>query len=365
VKEIKNIIRHFENAAPDEKLALATVVSVAGSSYRRMGARMLVSETGKWVGGISGGCLEGDARKRAKMAILKGRPSKIRYDTTTGDDHQIGVGLGCNGVIDVLFTPIDRNDPENPIEVLKRVVSGPRKKRTLIKVTLANNQKLVGRVIEFNGEASLTFLKNSCDIQTLAQVISTLNKSKNIVINDELALFIEVIPPAYHLILLGHQYDLYPLINQALELGWEITVIAPENKVIPKDGVRILSEDYFQTLTFDDYTAVVLMSHSLKTDKENLRKLLDKNTKYLGILGPKVRSERIFEELMQEGHNISKETMANIYAPIGLEIGATTPDEIALSVLAEIKSVFTDKKVIHLREKEEPIHERNPPMIFN
>lgn len=365
MKEIKNIIRQFDQTPENEKLALATVVRVEGSSYRRMGARMLVSENGTWVGGISGGCLEGDALKRSRMAILKGKASIITYDTTIDDDHQIGVGLGCNGIIDVLFTPIDRSEKEHPIQLLKKIQAGKRKVSKLVKITKAPETAMLGKLVEFTGEESLSFLKDYTNIKGLSDRIAALEKSKNILLSEELTLFVEVLPPAYHLILLGHQYDLYPLIRQTLELGWDITVVAPENKVNPMDGVTLIKREDFDTLSFDDYSAVVLMSHSLQTDKENLRKLAKKKLRYIGMLGPRVRSERIWKELAEEGDAVPADTMANIYAPVGLEIGANTPDEIALSMLAEIKGVLAAKNLAHLRDKKQPIHERDQPMKFD
>src|SRR5882757_1075035 len=108
MKEIKAIIKAYDEADKTAvKLALATVVRVEGSSYRRTGARMLVMDNGVWIGGISGGCLEGDALKRSRLAIKNSRSTLITYDTTEDDAYQIGVGLGCNGIIDVLFTPLN------------------------------------------------------------------------------------------------------------------------------------------------------------------------------------------------------------------------------------------------------------------
>jgi len=120
MKEIENIIRRYEEIDWNkEKIALGTVVKVDGSAYRRIGARILVSDNGQWIGGISGGCLEGDALKQAQMAILKNENSIVVYDTTEDDPHQIGVGLGCNGRIEVLFTPINKNN--NQIDFLKKI----------------------------------------------------------------------------------------------------------------------------------------------------------------------------------------------------------------------------------------------------
>src|SRR5215471_11696590 len=121
MKEIQSILNAYKQIDfTNTSAALATVVRVEGSSYRRTGARMLVLDNGTYLGGISGGCLEGDALRRAQKAIASDRPSLVTYDTTRDDEHQIGVGLGCNGIIDVLFTPLNARE-ENAVTILSRL----------------------------------------------------------------------------------------------------------------------------------------------------------------------------------------------------------------------------------------------------
>jgi xanthine dehydrogenase accessory factor len=356
MKEIRTILSTYSQKTKNEKVALATVVRVEGSSYRRMGARMLVSENGHWVGGISGGCLEGDALKRARMAILKERASIITYDTSIDDDHQIGVGLGCNGIIDVLFSPIDENDAQNAIAILGNTNSEIRKVRKLITITSCSNKDLLGRLFSYEKLDDLKSIEKLANLNQLADFINDIDKSKSLFVNSGLSLFIEIVPPPIHLLLFGHQYDIYPLIRQIKELGWDYSIIAPANKVKNEHVADV------NNLVFDDFTAAILMSHSLQTDKDNLRILLQKPVKYIGMLGPRVRSERIFKEL---DCLINDEKFKNIYAPTGLDIGATNPEEIALSILVEIKAVFSQRTATHLRERETPIHQRDQPMNFN
>src|SRR6201991_863367 len=119
MKEIRTIVQAYNSIDfTHTKAALATVVRVEGSSYRRAGARMLVLDNGTYLGGISGGCLEGDALRRAQKGIALHRSSVITYDTTQDDDYQIGVGLGCEGIIDVLFTPLRADEPDCPLRLL-------------------------------------------------------------------------------------------------------------------------------------------------------------------------------------------------------------------------------------------------------
>lgn len=354
VKELKSILAFFNAHIENQNMALATVVRVEGSSYRRMGARMLVSENGTWVGGISGGCLEGDALKRAKVAILKDSPSIITYDTTTDDNHQIGVGLGCSGIIDVLFTPVNAHS-EN-IRLLQKIVDGNREVHRVLTFTKSSKKEFLGQIIPL--ENYISYFQEL----TLEGHLPLLEKSKHIDLDKENAIFYELIYPSIHLVLFGYHYDIYPLIRQAVELGWQITVVAPPGKVKTNENIRLLTPEEMDNIEFDPFTAAILMSHSLETDKRNLLGLVQKSPRYIGMLGPKVRSMRIMDEL---GSAVPNEIKSSIYAPIGLEIGAITPEEIALSIVSEIKAVFSDKKGGHLRHRELPIHEREEPMNFN
>src|SRR6185295_13527911 len=132
MKEIQSILNAYSQIDFSRTAAaLATVVRVEGSSYRRTGARMLVLDNGTYLGGISGGCLEGDALRRAQKAIASDKASLVTYDTTNDDDHQVGVGLGCNGIIDVMFTPLKANDENNPVNILS-VLPGTRVPRVVV-----------------------------------------------------------------------------------------------------------------------------------------------------------------------------------------------------------------------------------------
>lgn len=373
MKEIKAIINAYGNIDKlRTRAALATVVRVEGSSYRRTGARMLVMDDGIWVGGISGGCLEGDALKRARLAISKSVASLITYDTTEDDAHQIGVGLGCNGIIDVLFTPLDFSNKNNPVEILKACTEASRQTQILITITgLEGNWKNVqaGEVIHFNGAESLEIFKNKeLEKLLLEKVGLQAKKSKSSPYDFELedgkkiSVFIEILLPEIHLVLMGHQYDVYPLARLTKEIGWRVTIVSNPlkiNSTFPKAVDKILGEEQLNEIPFDTYTAIVLMSHDYKTDKRNLPKALETAAPYIAMLGPRVRSEKIFHELEEENSPLSEEDMKRIYAPAGLDIGALTPEEIALSLIAEIRAVFSQREGGFLRSRGTTIHERN------
>ncbi|MDO3627834.1 XdhC family protein [Mucilaginibacter sp. BT774] len=372
MKEIKAIIKAYDEADKASLgLALATVVRVEGSSYRRTGARMLILDNGIWVGGISGGCLEGDALKRAQLAIRKSTPTLITYDTTDDDPYQIGVGLGCNGVIDVLLTPLNVEDKNNPVEVLKRCVEASRETHILITITkLSGDWRGVGEgeVIKYVNAQSLNILKDSLAIQELNKAVAeqvSVGHSAPYYLELEdgrkLGCFIEILPPEVSMILMGHQYDVYPLSRLIKEMGWRLTIVAELQKINPHIIMiadEVVAPANFEDIFIDNYTAIIIMAHDYKTDKNNLPKALATVAPYIGMLGPRVRSEKIWRELAEEGRISSTENMDRIHAPVGLDIGAVTPEEIALSLIAEVKAALSGRDGTFLRLRTTVIHNR-------
>jgi len=179
MKEIKTIINAYNSIDfSTTKAALATVARVEGSSYRRTGARMLVLDNGTYLGGISGGCLEGDALRRAQKAIVQGKPSIITYDTTQDDGAQIGVGLGCNGIIDVLFTPLhkDDNNNNNPVELLSSLTN-IREPKIVVTITAAEEANLLGATILY--EADESFIKKFPATNISSSVLAEIRHCKD------------------------------------------------------------------------------------------------------------------------------------------------------------------------------------------
>ena len=369
MKEIRNIINTYDQIDwTKEQAALATVVSVEESAYRRIGARMLVQSSGIWIGGISGGCLEGDALKRANVAIFKKEPSIVVYDTMDDDDHQIGVGLGCNGRIEVLFMPIDPTDKNNPIERLKKIQA----KRT---------PSIFYQVIGV-GSNSLKNMGLFAAEEDMEEFIATLNisketlKEKTTIVHqrrkskvfdfktpsgETISILIEFLRPELKLIIVGDNYDVNAFAGIANELGWEIHVVGLQRKLdksIFSLSKQVLSYEQANQLTIDEYTAVVLMSHDYKWDMQILQLFQKQNPPYMGMLGPKKRTIKMQDELQEEGIAIDLENINTFFSPIGLDIGAESPEEIALSVAAEIIAHFRERGGSFLKYREGTIHVR-------
>lgn len=378
MKEITDIIRSYERALTSGKrMALATVVHVEGSSYRRPGARMLVTDDGQLTGAISGGCLEGDALRKALLAISQQKNKLVTYDTTDENDTTLGVQLGCNGIVHILFEPIKTDDAENPVELLKKVSA---KRQNAALVTLFSLQTRTGAqpgtcFLHLQSEDQVTCHCAEPEMydRLLAetQVAYQLGDSFFKAFDQSLTGFVEYFNTPPSLIIAGAGNDTIPLTEMASVLGWDITVVDGRTghatrQRFPKAGKVLVSraEDVLNHITVDERTFVLLMTHNYNYDLALLKQLLTvDDCQYVGALGPKKKLERMYTELENEGMVITDEQKAKVYGPVGLDIGAETSEEIALSVLAEIKAVLGKRAGFSLRQKQEPIHNRSDQRV--
>lgn len=369
MKEIKQITEAYQNIDFSKtQAALATVVRVEGSSYRRTGARMLVLESGEWIGGISGGCLEGDALKKARLAMSQNKATLITYDTTDDDPYQIGVGLGCNGIIDVLITPLDPQNPNNAVRQLQSCIDQrtPNLVVTVTGISKPHTNIALGNVFRFDNEEHFTEIfplsqLNESLIPAIKEALDTTKSiSKEYTLEDgtKLTLFLEVIPPAIQLHVFGSNYDVYPMVRVAKELGWRVISVCNPAKMhtsLSEMADAVVPKDYQPEI--DDFTAAISMCHDYETDYRNLQMLLKTNIKYIGLLGPKKRTIKMYDRMNEEGIALTTEQEERIYSPVGLDIGAATPEEIALSVCAEIRAFFSGRDGNRLKFRPKPIYE--------
>lgn len=373
MKELKEIIRAYEDAEKEGKRsALATVVHLDGSAYRRPGARMLVTEDGKLTGAISGGCLEGDALRKAQLVIVNRQPMLVTYDTTDDDDAKLGVGLGCNGIISILIEPVNPEDENNPIAIIKTVLAKRQEAVLVTLFSLEQKRSQAGTCMAITGSG---VVKNSLpegglQESLLAEAMAVLKTGTSMIkmypAENSLSGFIEMISPAISLVIFGAGNDAIPLQEMAHILGWETTVIdgranyATAQRFPVANQIFVAKPEAAVTqLSFDKRTVVVLMTHNYNYDIAALRALLPLQPAYIGVLGPKKKLKRMVDELQEEGITLYGEKLDSVYGPTGLDIGAETAEEIALSIISEIKAVLSKKNGLSLREKEEAIHSRD------
>lgn len=368
MKEIKSILKLYHSyKKSDTKSAIAQVVRLEESSYRREGARMLIFDNGTFIGGISGGCLEGDTLKRSKIAILKKEASLITYDTSKDDENQIGVGLGCNGVIDVLINPI--GEESKIISTLERIV-GSRKSHVLVTIN-SQYHPLVSLGTTYYYDLTKSELENCTNdilkMKLHEEIQPVLENKKSKIVHftlegNQISAMIELIPAQLHLAIYGDNYDVYPLLDFAKVLDWDISLVGNIQRMDKEriNGIQnLFQKDFIDRPTIDERTAVILMAHDYKTDLENLKTLLASSASYIGLLGPKKRFDKIISLFEEEGISLSEFDKKRIHAPSGLEIGANTPEEIAASICVEIMSSFSNKEGGKLRNIKGPIHERH------
>jgi len=375
MKEIREIIKAYNDCiAAGKKTALASVVHLEGSSYRRPGARMLINDEGQLTGAISGGCLEGDALRKAMLVISQQHSKLVTYDTSDEDDVLVGVQLGCAGIIKVLFEPIDVKTKNNPLTLLQKAIS-KRQKSVLVTLfsTEEKNKSQIGTCLlveegnTITGDISFAAIKEAVmnDVKMAMETQASLFKNYHSA-GQTITAFIEFLQPSVSLVVVGAGNDAIPLVNIADAIGWEARVVdgrgthaKPERFISACQVLVSKPENVLDQIAIDEQTVFVLMTHNYNYDLAMLKALLQRNVKYIGVLGPKKKSDRMLDELKEQGMNLTQKQLSSIYGPVGLEIGAETAEEIALSIIAEIKAVFSGKNGASLRDSNDFIHSRN------
>jgi xanthine dehydrogenase accessory factor len=379
MKELEDIVKAYHHACKQGlKTALATVVHVEGSAYRQPGARMLVTENGQLTGAISGGCLEGDALRKAQLVMLQQRPMLVTYDTNDEDDAKLGIGLGCNGIIHILLEPVNATDDSNPVTLLQEVTNH-RTPAVLVTLFTLHNRKApqpgTCLVLTANGQMQHNIpdghLQNAitADARLALQTQNTFTKTYLSTGNDYTA-HTAYIPPAPQLLIAGAGNDVIPLVKMASLLGWHTIVVDGRpgyaSAIRFPEATQLLTAKPAQVLSqvrTDPYTAVLLMTHNYNYDLALLAQLLPLALPYIGVLGPAKKLQRMLGELAENGVTVSRLQRARIHGPAGLDLGAETAEEIALSVISEIKSVFSAAAATSLREKTTAIHSREQQII--
>jgi len=367
MKEISEILKaHSQAKATGKKTALATVVKVEGSSYRQPGARMLVTEDGLLTGAISGGCLEGDALRKALLSIHQQQNKLITYNASNEDDSEVGLQLGCNGIVHILFEYIDDAVENNPIQLLQQL-EFERKDAVVATVFSLKRQAAQQGTLLFYRENETPIYANNTALNILEDVKQALNIKATVVrqLHDEQEneVLADYINPPVSLVIVGAGNDVQPLVKMTSLLGWEITIgegraTHATKKRFPeaKNVFVVKPEQLLENISIDAQTYFVLITHNYKYDLAVLKLLVQTNCNYIGILGPKTKLNRMLDDLNNEGIQLTEEKLTTIYGPVGLDLGAETAEEIALSIVAEIKAVMSGKQGVSLKYKTEKIH---------
>jgi len=335
--EVKEIIQQAViNQKKGIKNSLVTVVALDGSSYREPGVRMLISSDDSYIGAVSGGCVEKEIIKRAQTVFANEKAKIITYDGR--------YKLGCEGILYILIEPFFISNAF--IEAFSFAIEN--KESIQIDSYFKKQDEAIGNygsILTFKNTQQFSF-SDFFNLKTL----------------DNKKIFTQHLKPLFNLIIIGGEHDAVKLCTIAANLGWQIVVItaAKDSKLLSDfPGAHAVIGETPETVEFSNIredTAIVLMNHSYVQDLKYLVALSVHHPKYIGILGAPNRREKLFNALFEFAPATTEEFLDCIYTPAGLHIGAKTPEEIGISIIAEILSVTRNKEPFSLRKLQGKIH---------
>jgi len=353
--ELGDIVARARAAAGAGQTALlATLVSVRGSSYRRPGARLLIACDAVAAGAVSGGCLERDLVRRGWWRTQGGAPALVTYDSTDDDDgFGPRIGLGCNGVVDILVERLPDDWSRTSLGFIERCLAGETVGKLATVFRSRDPALPPGAWLGLLGDEVCGPAAGVEALRTAARTGAGVTACRP----GEVTALVERITPPPHLFVMGAGLDAVPLVALARSLGWRTTVWDPAARF--ETRARFAGADRRHTgpaaalrASVDAAVApaAVVMAHDLARDGEALAMLLGSRARYVGVLGPRRRTERLLAALG------SPAWPASLHAPAGLALGAETAAEIALSIAAEIQACLAGETVEHLRDRRGAIH---------
>ena len=348
-----------------EPVVLATVVRITGSSYGGVGTRMVIRQDAPPIGIVSGGCLESDLAEHAKQVQVTHTPKVVTYDTRADDDAAWGLGLGCNGLIDVLLEPLLPDEAREIARLLQRGLDAS-EPAVLATVLDGEGTPQVAAHALFLGEETYTIGWDEPELlhEVREDAASAFAEARRGLVRQygPATIAFEIIPPSVELLICGSGPDVVPLVQLGGQLDWKLTVVDhrpvehghaerfPGAQLVDCENPR----DLARTIQVSPFSAAVVMSHNYARDLDYVRALLDSDAAYIGVLGPRARTERMLADMASAGEAILRGE--RIHSPVGLDLGGDGPERIALSIIAEIAAVVSNRSAGHLRDSRSPLH---------
>lgn len=291
---------------------LATVIETAGSTYRKSGAMMFIDSLGHFYGLISGGCLESDLVRHARQCFDSGEAKIVCYDMQEEDDIGWQLGIGCGGMVKILLQPINKQNNYLKLEQLQQNLA----------------QRLTCYYVQ--DKTNLTF-------------DNELQLEPNLALQHQV---VHKISPVPQLVIFGGGIDAQPVHQLATTMGWQVIIADPRvNHARPthfRSAKHIAKQDFTELAQQDwllNSDAIVIMTHNVELDAKALKVVQTSKAKFIGLLGPKHRTEKVLKAAELTWQTLTK-PLSN---PIGINIGGELPEAIALSILAEVQGVLSGK----------------------
>jgi xanthine dehydrogenase accessory factor len=364
-------------ADASQSTVLATVVRVTGSSYGGVGARMVIRTDGSTVGLVSGGCLESDLAEHARRVHGTGRAEVVTYDTRDDEDAPWGLGLGCNGLIEVLLEPLDPKRARDVAALIDRALGGDAPS-VIATVTRAAGSEMglpsVGSHASLSGESQLIgdWGQGSALAGAAEYVTEALAAGRRGLVREIGAVEVafEVLMPAVRLVICGTGPDAAPVARFASQLGWDVTVVdhrpLTEAHTAHFPGARVVecakALELAHAVPLTRRSAAVVMSHHFERDRDYVQALLAAEIAYLGVLGPRARTERMLADFVARA-GTQPEIGERFFSPVGMDIGGEGPDAIALSIISQVSAVTGGRSGGHLRDRRAPMHASPQPAM--
>jgi xanthine/CO dehydrogenase XdhC/CoxF family maturation factor len=355
-QETADILRQVAGLAErSARAAVATVVRIQGSAYRRQGAKFLVQEDGQTVGGVSGGCLEADVREIA-LAVIRDGAARLRHYDTGSDDRTVwGLGLGCNGAVDIFIQPASTPEGLRAGSRILELLAGD--EAFAVATVLAGEAAGRTLVLTADGATFGSTADPALDRELASRAADLLRRGESSV--DEIRsqqVFTEVQQPPPSLVVFGAGDDAAPLVDCARGAGFRVALVDHRAALLGggryPESVRVFErrpEEGLSGLPLGPRSFAVVKMHALAKDREWVRRLLSSPVDYIGVLGPRARIAEILRQL-EAGSD------RRVFGPVGLDLGADGPEQVALSIVAEMLAVQSSRAPRHLREREAPIH---------
>ncbi|RQG99423.1 XdhC family protein [Natrarchaeobius oligotrophus] len=354
----------------DDPAALATIVDVEGSAYRRQGAKMIVVPGDDSYGSITAGCLEGPVVDLANAVLDEGRARVETFDLMDGDEW--GLGLGCNGVIDILLEPLDDSfgvalealANHEPATVLTAVESSDPDVAVGDRTVLGPDRSPLGD--SDRNRLPTELLSNASDVTASLRESASAKTVRLETSAGSASVFVDHLEPVPELLLFGNQNDVHPVARLGRDVGFRVAVASSRGSRSDEsdfpDAHRVVSThptEIDDAVRTPENTYAVLMSHNFLDDRLALETLLEETSvPYVGLMGPRKRFEEMRTEFEQEDVQFSNSQLERVSTPVGLDLGSDEPIQIALSIVSEALAVRNDRSGGRLKAREGPIHER-------
>jgi xanthine/CO dehydrogenase XdhC/CoxF family maturation factor len=346
--DLETIAAALERLPSGGAAVLCTLMRVEGSAYRGPGARMLVLPDDTTVGAVSGGCLEKDLVAHAAKVRAAGVAAAVAYDLTAGDDAPWGLNMGCRARLDVLLEPLAAG--AHPPWLVAALAAEHAREPLVVATVLADaggTARPGARLMVLGIDRVSGALGGRAGDALRVDALRVMREERSDAVEHDLpggrlTAFVEYVAPPVQVLACGDGHDATELVRLGAALGWHTRQVRQGDAPAP----------------LDERTAVVVMTHNYARDRELLASLLRSPARYIAVLGPKARTAQLLGAIRASGAAPNPAQLLRLASPAGLDIGAETPVEVALAILAEVRAVLANRAGGRLRDRSGPIHDR-------